>query len=273
MAIITIARQVASLGDEIATACAEKLGYTFIERKQIEKRIVELGFPAEKMSKYDEKKTGFFASLVKERDEYLNYLQYAVLEAACKGNCILIGRGSFAVLDGIKNLVSLRFVSSNDVRVERLKSEWNWNEKQAQQRIDESDNNRNGFHKSFFNIDNENPEHYLLTMNTGLLSVENSVDIISSLLKMYVTVEKESEGQKQIEKLFIGQKLVNSLMFEYHINVNFLHAVVEDDKIILQGVADSQGVAEKAVQAASSVMSDYEICSSIRIVQDYKTYQ
>ena len=75
MAIIAISRQVASLGDEIAESVAKKTGYKFITRHDLEKRIVDLGFPAEKLKKYDEKKPGFFASLVKDRDEYLNYLQ------------------------------------------------------------------------------------------------------------------------------------------------------------------------------------------------------
>ncbi|HBB13245.1 MAG TPA: cytidylate kinase-like family protein, partial [Treponema sp.] len=56
MAVITISRQVAALGDEIASDLAKKIGYTFIDRKQIEKRIVELGFPKEKLEKYDERK-------------------------------------------------------------------------------------------------------------------------------------------------------------------------------------------------------------------------
>ncbi|MBR4011919.1 MAG: cytidylate kinase family protein, partial [Spirochaetaceae bacterium] len=56
MAIITISRQVAALGDEVAQALADKIGYRFIDRKYIENRIVELGFPEEKMKKYDERK-------------------------------------------------------------------------------------------------------------------------------------------------------------------------------------------------------------------------
>ena len=82
MGVIAISRQVAALGDEIAAEVAEKLGYKFINRQELEKRIVTLGFPAGKLKKYDEKKPGFFASLVKDRDEYLHYLQTAVLEAA-----------------------------------------------------------------------------------------------------------------------------------------------------------------------------------------------
>ena len=63
MAIITISRQVAALGDEIAEATAKKLHYSFINRKEIERRIIALGFDKETLKKYDERKPGFFASL------------------------------------------------------------------------------------------------------------------------------------------------------------------------------------------------------------------
>ena len=69
MAVITIARQVAALGDEVASLVAKKLGYKFVGRKEIERKIVELGFPESKLEKYDERKPGFFASLAKDCDE------------------------------------------------------------------------------------------------------------------------------------------------------------------------------------------------------------
>ena len=36
MAIITISRQVAALGDEVAAAVARKIGYKFITKKELE---------------------------------------------------------------------------------------------------------------------------------------------------------------------------------------------------------------------------------------------
>ncbi len=272
MAIISISRQVAALGDEIATALADKTGYAFIDRKQIEKRIVELGFPQAKLSKYDERKPGFFASLVKDRDEYLNYLQYAILDEADKGNCILIGRGSFSILEDIPNLVALRFVSKDSVRLERLKKEFSWNDKQAQARIDESDANRKGFHKSFFNMENEDPQHYLMTLNTSILNIDESVKLIENIIKVHITAEKEAEGKKQIAQRLKGQRLVNQLLFDFHININFLRAVVDGNVITLQGVADSQGLVERAVQTAAKILPTCEIRSAISIVQDFKTY-
>lgn len=275
MAIITITRQVAALGDEIAKAAAEKLGYSFYTRKQIEDRIVELGFPADKLTKYDERKPGFFASLSKGRDEYLNYLQYAVIEAAQKGNCILIGRGAFVILENLPNLIPLRFIAKEEIRIERLMKEFNWNEKQAKQRIDESAANRSGFHKSFFNVDDRDPEHFMLTINTGIFSVEDAANQIETLAKNVITAEKEELGKKRLTNMLKAQELVNRLLFEYKININFLHASLDDESkiVTLQGVADSQAIVDRAVTVAYKIIPDYTIKSAISVVQDFKTYQ
>ncbi|MCM1322307.1 MAG: cytidylate kinase-like family protein [Bacteroides sp.] len=272
MAVVTISRQVAAMGDEVAEAAAQQLGYTFIDRKTIEKRIVELGFSAEKLKKYDEKKPGFFASLAKNRDEYLDYLQTAVLEAAAADNCVLIGRGAFVILENVKSLFSIRCISADDVRIHRLMDEFNWTEKQARSRIAESDMNRQGFHKSFFNINNEEPSHYHLVLNTGLVDVPLAATVISTVCKEIITPDLEAAGRRQIAQMLDAQKLVNKLVFEYKLNINFLHAVIHNEKLILQGVADSAALVEKAVMLAGQEMPGKKIESCISVVQDFKAY-
>lgn len=272
MAVIAISRQVAALGDEVSDALAEKLGYTFIGRKAIEKRIVELGFPAEKMEKYDERKPGFFASLAKDRDAYLNYMRTAILEAASKGSCVLIGRGTFVVLENVPNLISVRFVSDDAVRTSRLMNEFNWTEKQALQRINESDANRLGFHQNFFNIENENPAHYQLTVNTARVSLENTVSLIESFVKNTVTDEKEAAGSRMISDMYRAQLLINELFFNQKLNINFLHAAFRNDELVLQGVTDSAATVEKALTISSSIITDKKVTSEISVVQNFKPY-
>ena len=272
MAIIAISRQVAALGDEVARELAKQTGYKFIDRKYIEQRIINLGFPEDKMKKYDERKPGFFVFFSKNRDEYLDYLQTAVLEAASEGNCILIGRGAFIILESLPNLISVRFVAKNDVRIKRLMKEFNWNEKQAMQRIEESDSNRLGFHKSFFNLVNEDPSHFHLTINTGILNVEESAIVIDNLRKTLITEDKEKKGAEKLKSLYDAQKLVNTLIFEYKLNIIFLKAVINGDSVVLHGVSDSAAVTEKAITIASSLVPDKKVESCISIVQDFKAY-
>lgn len=273
MAVITISRQVAAKGDEVAAEVAKKLGYTFITRKEIEKRIIDLGFPESKMPKYDERKPGFFASLAKDRDEYLNYLQYAILEAAEKKNVIIIGRGAFALLEKVPNNFSVRLVADKETRIKRLREEFNWDEKQALQRIQESDTNREGFHNSFFNVKIDDTDYYHAVLNTGLLSIEETADIIVDIVNKKITPEMEEKGTKVIEDLLKAQKIVNRLVFEYKLNIDFMHATIEENTVILHGVADSPAVVEQALQIIRESMPDYDAKSAVSIVHDFKAYQ
>lgn len=270
MGIIAISRQVAALGDEIAAEVSEKLGYTFINRQELEKRIVKLGFPAEKLKKYDEKQPGFFASLVKDRDEYLHYLQTAVLETAEEGNCILIGRGAFVILESLPNLISLRFVAKDDVRMGRLQAEFNWTEKQAMQRINESDRNRRGFHKSFFNVEIDDASHFMMVLNTGIFNEKSSADAIARIVNHYITPEREAGGKEKLSELIKCQHLVNKLVFEYKLSIEFLRAVIDGKNLTLQGVADSTVLVERAIKIAAVELPEYTITSAISVVQDFK---
>jgi cytidylate kinase len=272
MAVITISRQVAALGDEIGAATAKELGYTFVGRKALEQRIIDLGFPAEKLRRYDERKPGFFASLAKERDEYLDYLQTAVLEAASEDNCILIGRGTFVILNDLPHRISVRLIADDDVRRARLMKEFSWNEKQAQQRINESDTNREGFHKTFFNLEHDLPHHFHLVLNTALVDINTVARILAGLADSLITPEKNEQGRQKLAELLTAQRLVNKLIFEHKLNIFFLRAVIQDKTVHLQGIADSAALAEKAVGIASTLMPDYTVESAISVVQDFKAY-
>jgi len=277
MAILTISRQVASLGDEICAAVAEKMNYRFFGRKDIEKKIVELGFPQEKLKKFDEKKPGFFDSLSKERDEYLDYLQTAMLELASTNNCILIGRGSFIILKDIPNHVSCRFITDNSTRIERLKNEFGFDDKAAKKRILESDTNRSGFHKSFFNFDINDSSLFHFVINAGLMDIDTISDVISISLKKIMTEEREKEGMRCINELLIGQKIVNILVFEYQLDINFLRATITEDEmknkiVTLYGIAESSSIVERALSIVSKEFNEYKIKSEISVVQDFKAY-
>ncbi|MGL4986239.1 MAG: AAA family ATPase [Treponemataceae bacterium] len=272
MAVITISRQVAALGDETAEYLAKKMQYEFIDRKKLGEKILSLGFSAEKMKRYDEKKPGFFASLAKERDEYLDYLQTAILEFANQGNCILIGRGSFIVLQGVPNVISVRLVAEEKIRIERLQSEFSWSEKQAKQRVDESDTNRCGFHQSFFNLSNEEPEHFHMTLNMGILNNAQAGDMIENLLKLYICDDYEQKGKLRLHELLQAQKLINTLILDYKLPINFMRAEIQGKILTLHGVADSSLIVEKAIALSKEIIKDKTIESTISIVQEFRSF-
>ena len=93
MAIITISRQTGSLGDEIAQAVAEKLGYEYIEKSQISKVLSGLGFSLTDIDKYDEKKPSIWQSLTMQKELLTSLFRAAAYELASRDNVVIVGRG------------------------------------------------------------------------------------------------------------------------------------------------------------------------------------
>ena len=87
-----------------------------------------------------------------------------------------------------------------------------------------------------------------------------------------ISEEKEIAGKKKIDELLKAQHLVNALIFEHKLNISFLKAVIVENRVVLQGVADSSALAEKAVSISKTIMPNFIIESAISVVQDFKAY-
>lgn len=268
MAIVTISRQLASLGDEVCGIVARKLNYSLYGKRELEQKIVRLGFPQEKLKKYDEKLPGFFASLSRDRDEYLDYLQTAILELAQTNNCIFIGRGSFIILSELSNHLSFRIVSPHDLRLERLVQQ-NVELKAAEKQIQFSDKQRLGFHKSFFNYNIEDPSLYHAVLNTGLFNAEQTADLIVNTVNSTISPDSEHGSMRRLEQMLICQRIVNMLVLDYDLNINFMHATASGQKITLHGYADSALTAEQALIIAKAELPDYRVESAISVALEY----
>jgi cytidylate kinase len=272
MAIITISRQIASYGDEIATELSHKLGYAFINRKMLEEDLVKHGITSDKLRKYDERKPGFWASLARDRDEYFDYLREAVYERAKGGNCVFIGRGGFAILKDVPGCYDVRLIAPDAVRTARLMREFSWGEKKAQALMQESDMNRRGFHKCFFNIDQDDASSYHIVLNTDGLTPETGAAIIMNACSLTVNAAIEAAGITRIAELLEAQKIVNHIAFDLKIPIHFLEATATSSELTLHGVADSSAVIETALAVARNLAKDKKVVSGISIVQDYKSY-
>jgi cytidylate kinase len=115
MAVLTISREIGSQGAEIGRMVAEKLNYHFADKQVMLNVFHQYGFkPFDKV--YD-KPTSFwdqFDSMRKMTLENLN----AVIEAlAHHGNMVIVGRGSFAVLHDLADVLNVRIQAPFDERL------------------------------------------------------------------------------------------------------------------------------------------------------------
>ncbi|GMO47197.1 MAG: cytidylate kinase family protein [Termitinemataceae bacterium] len=269
MAIITISRELAALGDEIASELAKHLNYRFIGKKMVEDRIKSYGIDREKLQKYDERKPSFFASLSGDRDDYLHYLKSAVLSEAEGGDCIFIGRGACAIFNEVPGVIQIYLISSMETRIARVKSYFHCDEKQAMQVISQSDQNRIGFHKYFFDMDWKDPGNYQITLNTSHITPHTCAKIIEEIINNTIKPETNDLLKQRLKDMAAAQSIVHHVLYEKNIAINFLEVSVSGAKVILFGVAASPPIAEAAVSAAKEMPLINEVSSEIQIVHEY----
>jgi len=268
MAIITISRELAALGDETGHELTKSLGYRFVDKKVLEDRIKSYGISGSTFKKYDERKPSFFASLSQDRDDYLHYLKTAILAEAEGGNSVFTGRGASIVLGNIPAVFSVFLAASMDIRIERVKSYFHCDEKRARQIIEHSDQDRAGFHRYFFDIEWNDPSHYSIALNTGIFSPAAISALIRELINQTVTAETEERQKLRIKEMILGQQIKQHIIYDKSIPIHFLDTAVTPDTVTLYGVAQSQALVESAVSAAREI-SSAQVRSEIQVVQEY----
>src|SRR5208337_660538 len=211
MAIVTIARELAALGEEVARELSRITNYKLLDREYLEKRLGDYGLDPHKREKYDEKKPGFWASLSQERDDYLHFLKAALFEETIGGDCIVVGRGGAAIYKSVPSHISIKLVAPLGVRIERVMKSYGCDERHALQIVEESDHTRAGFHKYFFSIDWADPRGYDLTLNSGRSDPAQEAMLVDVYRKTAVSAAKEETGRRRLAELLFGQRVVTEI--------------------------------------------------------------
>ena len=269
MAIITISRELAALGEETAEALAKLLNYRLVDKHIIEERIKSYGVSYQKFQKYDEKKPSFWASLSRDREDYFHFIKSAILAEASQGNAVFLGRGAGAILRSVPGVFSVFLVAPFETRLERVKAHFNCDEKRARNIIEQSDHDREGFHGFFFETKWADSGNYHLTLNTGHLHPDLCAEVIKFMRDRVLTTETEAESSRRIQELILGHEIKHRILHEKKILIHFFEASVSGKQIILFGVANSPSLIEMAINLAAELAPESEIQSEIQIVQEY----
>jgi hypothetical protein len=87
-----------------------------------------------------------------------------------------------------------------------------------------------------------------------------------------VTEQKDSDGQRRIEELLIGQRIVDILIFLYNLDITFLRTSIDGKKLTLHGIAPSQSVIDSAVTIVEAELPSYQVVSAVSVAEDFKAF-
>ncbi|HTJ00257.1 MAG TPA: cytidylate kinase-like family protein [Dongiaceae bacterium] len=105
-----------------------------------------------------------------------------ILRLAELGGVIIVGRGANVITAKLPQLVHVRLVAPLEQRVAAMQHYEQLAPNQARERIAREDGGRRRYLKSYFDRDIDDPLLYHLVINTGLVSLETTAQMIGDLV-------------------------------------------------------------------------------------------
>jgi cytidylate kinase len=253
MAVICISRELAANGEETARELTKIGGYRYIESNHIESRMTEMEIDHQDIRHFDERKPGPLSLLPERRLRFLQVLKEIIYEEASRGNCIILGRGAGALLRGIPGVISVCLVAPRELRVHRIKLAHSCDERTAEHQIRQSDHDRRGFLKYFFDLDWHNGENYDLTINTGAINPKDTAALIDSFRGFAVSSADEKRGIQMLKELRIQSAVMAEILYARKLRVQGFSATMKNGRLTLSGIAGSREESQAAETAARSI--------------------
>jgi cytidylate kinase len=215
MAVITVSRESGSGGTYIAEKAAEALGYHFADRNAAMAVMEEYGF-----SRYQEEyesRSGFRLDYVRTGQEradlrpMVDLLPQVSRALAHHGNVVILGRGSFAVLGGLADVLNVRVQAPFGTRVKWFMEQENLSEGEAQKLVRDRDQLRASFVRSWYGVRVNDANLFDLVIDTGKVPLDMAVNWLVESARLL----EERRGTGQTAKKMQVDSDMSGLVSKY----------------------------------------------------------
>ena len=197
--IVTVGRQYGSGGREIGTLLAERLGITCYDDELLRHAAQESGLNEKLVKSFDEKPRSFLFSIAMnpyafsmghitatgslEEQVYLA-MHETICKLADRGSCVLIGRCADYALKDRSDTVNIFIYAPLEKRIERVARRNDITPEEARERIRRIDKQRASYYNYYSSKEWGAVESYDFCIDSSLLGVEGTVDVIERLLAL-----------------------------------------------------------------------------------------
>lgn len=179
MPAVTISRQMGSLGCQVASAAAERLGYQVVWREAINQAALRAGAPEVALAVIDELGLLGLKPGQDEVQAYLRATAQVMRELADAGQVIIVGRAGQVVLRGRADVLHVRVVAPVALRADRLAARKGLALEAARAQVEASDRSRAQYLRRNYGARWDDLDLYDMVINTALLSPAGAGELIS----------------------------------------------------------------------------------------------
>lgn len=207
--VITISRQLGSGGSIVGQKLAKELNIFYADREIISKAAQMLSVLEEDIESRDEKTLSFWQSFLYTTtfapetyvppktmiptDRELFDAQSRVIEHIAKErSAVIMGRCGFHILRENPNCVSIFLHADSAFRSAQIQDQYDVPKEYADKMIAQSDKERALYCKTFTGKEWTDARNYDLTIDTGKLDVDKTVELILNYMKRAISVSSHT---------------------------------------------------------------------------------
>lgn len=188
--IVSISREFASGGREIAKILAERLKIAYYDRNLLDEIAREKLGDADKLRKFDEVPRLFLRRTVRgmtsSAEENVAQIQFDYLtKLADSGEpFVIVGRCADEVLSEYKGLVKIFVLADEESKIERICESRECGRDEARGIMVRHDRSRKAYHNYYCDIKWGDSRGYDITINSSRLGIRKTADVLEAYIRM-----------------------------------------------------------------------------------------
>lgn len=206
MAVVTISRQYASGGSDIAKLLADRLEWPVVDNDFVDRVAQQAGLSPQEVEAREERVPGLIERLSRalavstpevfvatadatatafaKEEELVRVTEAVITQTVQEGNVILVGRGAQAYLGPRNDTLHVYIVGSHETRVLAAMQRLGMTRADAEDAVNRIDEGRRRYVKTHYNRRWDDPNNYHLVFNTGVFTYEQAAEMIALAVSM-----------------------------------------------------------------------------------------
>jgi cytidylate kinase len=198
MAVVTISRELGCNGNRIGMAVAGELGYAFVDKQKIEAILRASGVP--QFGQIYESYPSFWDRFDQTRAAALDMLDRVIRALARRGDVVILGRGGFAVLTGLADVLNVRLRAARAIRVRRvMATQGITDEREADEIVVRNDRMRAAFVESLYPVRWNDLDAFDLVIDTGKIPADLAAGWIVAVVGSWAGAPLGGDGAAALE--------------------------------------------------------------------------
>lgn len=199
--VITLSRELGSGGNQVAQELSKRLGIPYYDNEIISKTAENSGYSKDRLDKSDEKKPNSFLYSIANAhlsgaenptivlndiiyDDKSFFYTSETIRRLAVDPCIIVGRCADYILRN-KDIIKVFVCADENDRVKRISESMGLSEKNALKLIQKTDKRRAAYYNAYTDRSWGKANNYHITINTSILGIEGSADILEKFVLTY----------------------------------------------------------------------------------------